>query len=288
MERRRPSAVPCAPMLRILLTTVAVAMGLFTDITRASVGPAHFDRLIVFGDSLSDTGNAGRFSNGPVWVEYLARAFDATIAPARTGGTNFAVGGARTRDGSFSLRAQADLFLAQVNGDARALRTLYIVYGGANDIRGAAHATDRPAVVATAVAALRSIIDDLAEAGANEVLVPNIPDIGRTPEARALGPTWMRDARELTIAFNARLEEMLDAVEAQQRVRIIRLDIFALVERAAANPARFGLRNMTDPCLGANADHCDDYAFWDNMHPTTAGHARLAEAALSALRAADR
>jgi outer membrane lipase/esterase len=31
-----------------------------------------FDQLVVFGDSLSDMGNAGRFSNGLVWVEQLA------------------------------------------------------------------------------------------------------------------------------------------------------------------------------------------------------------------------
>ena len=41
----------------------------------ASAAPAmaeSFTALVAFGDSLSDTGNAGRFSNGPVGVEHLA------------------------------------------------------------------------------------------------------------------------------------------------------------------------------------------------------------------------
>ena len=54
-----------------------------------------FSGLVVLGDSLSDNGNAGRFSNGPVWVEHLAEWLGLELRPSRLGGTNHAVGGAR-------------------------------------------------------------------------------------------------------------------------------------------------------------------------------------------------
>jgi phospholipase/lecithinase/hemolysin len=50
------------------------------------------DHLVVFGDSLSDTGNAGRFSNGPVWVEQLAEKLKLPLLPSGRGGQNYAVG----------------------------------------------------------------------------------------------------------------------------------------------------------------------------------------------------
>src|SRR5215212_4782645 len=50
-----------------------------------------FDHVVVFGDSLSDNGNAGRSSNGPVWVEYLAERLRVTLEPSERGGFNFAV-----------------------------------------------------------------------------------------------------------------------------------------------------------------------------------------------------
>ncbi|WP_373538555.1 SGNH/GDSL hydrolase family protein [Chamaesiphon sp.] len=69
---------------------------------------ATFSQLVVYSDSLSDLGLAfdatggiappygnltgGRFSNGPLWVEYLA----AGLGIATTPNTNFAVGGATT------------------------------------------------------------------------------------------------------------------------------------------------------------------------------------------------
>ena len=66
-----------------------------------------FSALVVLGDSLSDNGNAGRFSNGPVWVEHLAEALGLELRPSRLGGTNHAVGGARATGGPHDLRDRA-------------------------------------------------------------------------------------------------------------------------------------------------------------------------------------
>jgi phospholipase/lecithinase/hemolysin len=77
--------------------------------TRGNDPPAAgIERLYVFGDSLSDTGNVyratgrttppdppyfrGRFSNGPVWVEHLGAR--SGVKPERR--RNFARGGAAT------------------------------------------------------------------------------------------------------------------------------------------------------------------------------------------------
>src|SRR5918998_3827853 len=88
----------------------------------------NFPALVVFGDSLSDTGNAGRFSNGPVWVERIAERIGARLRPSGEGGTNYAVGGARARGGPTDLRAQADAFLSARRGRVDPA-ALYVVYG---------------------------------------------------------------------------------------------------------------------------------------------------------------
>ena len=128
-----------------------------------------FDQIVVFGDSLSDNGNAGRASNGPVWVEHLATRFGFMLEPSRTGGSNFAVGGARLdpRSGTTSLRAQASAYL---RGSRPHGRILHIVYGGGNDLLAAVGQPQALAMVDAAVASMRSIVADLAHQGATALL----------------------------------------------------------------------------------------------------------------------
>jgi phospholipase/lecithinase/hemolysin len=243
-----------------------------------------FERIVVFGDSLSDTGNAGRFTDGEVWVEHLARGLGLGVAPARAGGFNYAVGGARTRGGAFALREQVDLFIATRSAGRPDPSTLYVVFGGSNDLRALVGVTNKESGVDAAVAEVESILHALVGAGARELLVPNLPDVGRTPEARGYGPSWVHEARTLAQRFNAGLERILQKIERGANIRVHRLDVFGLLEAAAADPQRFALRDLSNPCPAELRNSgCKGYLFWDSMHPTSSGHAQLGEAALALL-----
>jgi phospholipase/lecithinase/hemolysin len=263
--------------MRRILAAAAVAA--------ASLAPgaaAGYDRLVIFGDSLSDTGNAGRFSNGPVWVEGLGRALGLAVRPSSEGGSNYAIGGARLDPGSgpTSLPAQLGRYRGAAASGGRAL---YVLYGGGNDLIAAAVAPDGAARVDAAVAALEAMLADLAAAGATDVLVPNLPDIAMIPAARDGGSVVRERASRLTERFNAGLAAVLDRVERDHALRIHRLDVRAMAERARADPAAFGFADVTTPCLGLAS--CEGYLFWDGVHPTAEAHARLAESAAALLRA---
>ena len=253
------------------------------------------DKIIVFGDSLSDTGNAfeatghreppsppyfdGRFSNGPVWVEDFAARFGLKVDPALRGGTNYAVGGAKIGTDLDSMKNQVQLFLV-----TRRIHSndVFVVFGGGNDLQ--------PGVTAGFVAAtamkVGDIVKNLAAHGAAIFLVPNIPNKGLSPSARSAGTT--AEEQELTKAFNAAVDVILNDAATRLNVKIIRVDLFTLAQSAVAMPTPFGFTNVTDPCL-VDTTVCSDpdsYLFWDDIHPTARAHQFIASAALAAFEAA--
>jgi outer membrane lipase/esterase len=283
-------------MLSPVLIGIAVAEG----------PPATPARIVVFGDSLSDTGNAfeatlhveppsppyfdGRFSNGPVWVELFAREFGLAAAPAIRGGTNYAVGGAKTGADADSLVNQVDLFLAQRGLAQLGAADVFVVFGGGNDLSDALASPDPAGVVTTAALNIRDILDELASRGAVNFVVPNLPNKGLTPAARARGTPSEEQA--LSIAFNNALDAVLNDIASRSGVTVVRVNLFDLLQNVVAMPATFGFANVTDACLleqGAGFDVCtapDTYVFWDDIHPTAHGHALIASAAIAAYRLA--
>jgi outer membrane lipase/esterase len=268
--------------------------------------PARPAGIVVFGDSLSDTGNAfegtlhrtppsppyfaGRFSNGPVWVELLAAQFGLAVEPAIRGGTNYAVGGAKTGAGADSLLDQVGLFLAQRGLSHLNPDDLFVVFGGGNDLSDALNSRDPVAVVTTAAANVREIIAELASRGAANFLVPNLPNKGLTPAARARGTP--AEEQSLSIAFNAALDTVLSDVTTRLGVTVVRVNLFDLLQNVVAMPGTFGFSNVTNPCLvpqGSGFSVCatpDTFVFWDDIHPTAHGHALIASAAIAAYRLA--
>src|SRR4029453_16892557 len=185
-----------------------------------------FDRLVVFGDSLSDMGNAGRFSNGPVWTERLAKALGLPLQPSDRGGQNFALGGALVEAGPPSLRAQVDEFLKLTPPSGS---TLYIVWGGANDVFAAMDQQDPLTNLNAAAASLQGIVTDLIAHGASDLLVPNLPDVGKNPEVRAKGSKTVEEAGRLTQHLNLAGESKFKTLRpSTSKYRLYRLDVAAI------------------------------------------------------------
>jgi outer membrane lipase/esterase len=264
---------------------------------------ASYSEVVFFGDSLTDTGNLyaysgvpvsppyfnGRFSNGPLWSETLAGWLGSTAAPSLIGGNNYAWAGATVMDyGRMQPEIPQQLFqyLTKTGGIADP-GSLYVILGGANDIN---EASANPATaginLVKAAYAIDGMVDALYAAGARNILVGNLPDIGLTP--LAMGSAG---ATALTIAFNSTLKKLLEETEtADAGLDLDVFDLYGLLNSAVANPSAYGFSNVTDACKtgplgtpGAVCNSPDSYLFWDAFHPSARAHALMAQTAFRAI-----
>ena len=113
----------------------------------------------------------------------------------------------------------------------------------------------------------------LSLAGARYVVVPNLPDLGLTPEGRASG------AGPLITLLSETFNSYLDAALATHAPNAVRIDVFGLMRQTVSDPSEYGFTDVSTRCVTA-AGICadpDGHLFWDHVHPTTRGHAVLAD-----------
>lgn len=254
-----------------------------------------------FGDSLTDSGNVytlsggtigypgGRFSNGPTWAEQLATDFLGfpSHPPLILGGTNHAWGGARTGKvipplGESqlppSLKQQVDFFLE--DGGSFSSSDLVSLWGGANDLIDSIESNLGIADPAASAANIGEALDSVLGAGAETVLILNLPDLGVTPAFRggpseALASAW-------TVDFNAALAAQVEARRVPGLV-LLETDIFALGKDFQDNPSAYGLDNLFDPVFPDQTLDPSTSAFWDEVHPTEMVHGLFAREAATNL-----
>jgi phospholipase/lecithinase/hemolysin len=234
-----------------------------------------FSNLLVFGDSLSDTGNIfaasggtfvpppyyeGRVSNGPIWTERLAQELGlpnplpSFVFTLEEGGTNFAWYGAETGPGfsdsmTPNLGMQIDMFLG---GGMLTGEELILVRGGSNDLFAAAlSGDDLTTSASTAAANIADHVGTLALAGGKVFLVSNLGGTGQTPFLQQLGPPFPALADWWEFVFNTTLDAALDVLEADLAasgldVQIVRFDSQGLLAEILQKPQKFGLKNVTE------------------------------------------
>lgn len=288
--------------------TVAIAV---TTVIPESAQAFGFTRVIAFGDSLSDDGNLfrvsgglaprppyveGRFSNGPMWVEYLAQDLKLPLV-------NYAFGGATS--GTYNtiynlipepvrplvppllgLQQEINTFTALTPAADPA--ALFTVWAGANDYLGGG-VTNPQQTVTNITQAVQALIN----VGAKNILVPNLPDLGRLPGPRS-GPN-SQPLTQLSTAHNTLLAGSLALLKSNSApdVNLQLLDVYSLVNQALNNPTSLGFTStdscVTPPPLLAPPPYTicsnqDQYLVWDDIHPTTAAHRQIANLALSTVQ----
>lgn len=258
---------------------VFVATLLLATTSIASAGA--YSAVFVYGDSLSDTGNIynasghtiplsppyynGRFSNGPLAVEYLANSLHSPLVSFAWGGATTGLGdsgdgGTQTSIGSLGLPGM----LLQVQSSLSTITpfapsSLFVVWGGPDDfITGGS--------VATGVTDILTIVGALQSVGATHILVPGMPDLGLTP-AHYGDPS----ATAFSFAFD-------HALQANLPKGATYFDTFGFMHLVVSNPGAFGFTDVTDPCLVVltPCSNPSQYLFWDDLHPTTAADQILA------------
>ncbi|ASQ44759.1 lysophospholipase/glycerophospholipid:cholesterol acyltransferase PlaC [Legionella clemsonensis] len=284
------------------------------------------------------------FSNGRVWNEYLASMIgidreDAHFYDNQAFGGSWAVtydyqvttwnlirhplGTLKTLivgkliPPSLGLTVQAYLMMkSSLDEDA-----VYFVLTGANDYLNVLFFEDNynPAVmnsyIDNVIDGLGTGVRKLIQAGARHVVIMGLPNIGETPKF-----VHTTDKPVLTAAMQQHNERLQKRVEewrtSYPEVDFLYIDLQQFLQKALADPQKYGFSNITDACIdvkfpmfrvfaqspfarnyvlqyaqvlqyrdrnfGPNEKNyhiCDAperYLFWDEVHPTTRAHRYLA------------
>ncbi|RUS33296.1 hypothetical protein BC938DRAFT_472181, partial [Jimgerdemannia flammicorona] len=220
--------------------------------------------------STTDTGNVKRKTNGPIWVEDLAHAWDAQLY-------GFAFAGA-TCDNSVvkladrpAVRDQLSIYYKQ-NLKLDPDETVYAVWIGINDI---------------GVSAGGSCADNYGDTTlhtifhAKHILLPNLPPPDLSPLFAG-----QADRKNFIIEYNALIDSeipvFVEAVGGSLDVAVV--DIHTLFSEIVDDPAMYGFEDVKNAywqvCTGTCSKPIDEFLWWDVFHVTGGGHRAIANAVI--------
>ncbi len=329
-------------MLLLRRCVVVCLVALLGIVGKCGVAQTNFTKIVVFGDSLSDTGNIahltqsrygirypadnqtlginytdGRFTDGTdtqpaaskayagVWVEQLATLFGSTVTVKNSldGGTDYAYGDATTGAGTTTesrtylgqtLSLTLDNMGQQVTdylgtNPTPSTATLYVLWGGSNDILNAASAgTDPIAAAQVAVGNELALVQQLMAVGATNFLIPNVPPLGAVAAGSGAPAATVTALNNASYAFAQGMTAGLNALKqasvmsTSTSVSFLQPDVFSLFAAVAANPGAYAFGNIATPAQGVTGSP-DTYLIWDGVHPTTTGHHFVAATAANLL-----
>jgi len=259
------------------------------------------ERMVIFGDSLSDVNNMytatnfiapnrttwfnGHFTNGLVWHEYLAKRMNITSYSWAVGGATSDAGSVIPFTPGFSEQIASFLTYFKAAGSYDVTKTLFTVLFGGNDFINADK--DPTYVVNDIYLGVQNLIIN----GAKQVAVINLPDISKAPAAHQIA--WIVDQK--TKEYNRQLAQMVSDLNITYagKAEILLIDINTPFSDILTNPKKYNISNTRDSCLDLKNNAAANYTlhynispackansrvvFWDHIHPGTVIHEIMAD-----------
>jgi phospholipase/lecithinase/hemolysin len=283
-------------------------------LSKGVVFAKHLDKVVVFGDSLSDNGNfyeymnhqvpssppyyQGRFTNGPSWVELIQNHTNKTTL------LDYAFGGAGVTDvidnDSFNLHSEVERYLQDVHGKLDA-NSLFIVWIGSNNYLS--FPDDFGVEVTRVLTGIEESLEKLISLGATEILLVNVPDMGKTPLATDYDSVQM--LTEASILHNQKLRALATHLKFKYKnLHLMYYDVQKLMDNMVLHPEEYGFTNTSGTCYemynasfksgkkshfsmvkvassikkySYNDGFCDGYMFFDPVHPAASAHRSMAK-----------
>jgi len=273
-------------------------------------------KVVLFGDSLSDDGSGvytfsghflplppyyqGRFSNGHIWLEYVAQKVHLDYKHF----FDYAYGGAfvDAENPSMvpSLMATVNDYLISQKFNISSYdadKTLYIIFGGGNDVRKAVFFGEINESLSlnlreTLPYIVNFITQRIVDAGGKHIVVFELIPLNG-PLIENITLDQREELQNLTLDLNNLIAEQIANLRSSSGVNITLYDPYDFWFDAVNNPEQFGFRNSTGYCFqnyidfidgsattGEQANVCENpqnYLFWDGLgHPTTKFHEAFA------------
>lgn len=240
-----------------------------TSSSAAGIGTP-YNKIVFFGDSMTDNGNLysmvfkympksppyfnGRFSNGYVWSDRVARYFAENYSITSF---NYAIGGQTAILHSVTEGFSPYTLLISVNNYLMRTvfrdrsTTLFVIWIGANDyLRGA---IDADTLTNDVTDRIKAAVERLIYFGGKNFLIINIPNLAKSPYSDA---TSMHDIlNTLSIKHNAKLNDVVAQIQqiyADVNIQII--DVNQLLDNFFANPNKYNekyhinIKNLNTSC----------------------------------------
>lgn len=264
-------------------------------------GNNKIDRMVIFGDSLSDTINVyngsygtvpnhaswfvGHFSNGKVWHEYLAGSLN---LPGYVWATVNAESGEKPLFNDFDKQLDSfSAYLGKTENDDIAQTLFTVLFGGNDFIAGGKSPDD-------IIAMYRVQLARLATMGAQHIAIFRLPDFSRIPHVATWTPAEKGALKNKSENFNQQLDRLLGELRtAYPKVNFFTVKLDSAFNDLLSESDKYGFVNTSESCLNISASGISyatgiavkptckaangAFVFWDTMHPTTKTHALLAE-----------